>query len=1135
MSSHEWDVHKAELKRRWLDENMKLPELIEHMARKGFSRKAKQYSAQFKKWNWTKYKPSLPPSIDQAFIVTRVEKRKREEGKDSEVIIYGEICPPEKLKKMKYGKGFVSTSDKLAARAAPAPTTPPGIIIRTPEPFDSTPGLDITTFMRLRWHPSLPWLRLCRLFQPELGQDSKILSPVSQRSWLQALNTQGPTTKVDIMDQLNNFVPWADLPRALDSNISARISATLGVLMPEEFEGQHESLSTGRLPLDLYMLANNLTLQAADLSRDALHALDVDTISIFRRIGWSNLKQLAGLLKDQQPALQAMVIKLFVSAVRLFDLKIVELLLKAGVDPDTFIDTPGHPFTPLAWAAWYTHRQSGSMIKLLLNHGASINKMSSGTPAITYAVQRNNLAAIRVLLQNKAAVPLELLAQTMGIIEVDLFKELLSSCPGACGFYRDYVEVGRTRHEGARRSSWVEGYTTLLGAAALADRADILDHILDTFPELVNPVRDESIRPHLSPLGVAIATGSNECIQPLIRAGADIHTVTDFDGHTLAELALVCNNLDAFQILIKNGSKIDEWKLSGKLFTSALIHAIKPEEDILTERSIVSRVDRAQLVAKLIQDGADLNGEYDLPPGTALAAAIEGGDCTILSLLVEAGAATVGQKLRFIGTKEAARFLDQRGLLPEILDAFGAQILAHAIWEQDVDFAQWLVAHKILASVDCSAQENAQLIDKIIETDDLALVEALLEHGLQVTDHHISLSLACIKDGNDTILQRLLRDFRGNAPSALAYAAFQDRADLVQLLLASRAGYDGAPIYTHLHWERPNPDDTEHHPDGRKSYIFPLTHKPQSILELAVEGGSMVCLQMFIKLRTWSPTLVCRALALAIRFSEREMADELYQLRPRLDGPVTLSRLASTPGWDGEQDLVDEEQAPGDFESFTPLQAAAQTQNVSLVQRMLDQSANAGVNVNINCPATGAHGRTALQHAVENGNLQLMDMLLKHGADVNGAPASYAGATALQLASIKGFIGIARRLIDLDARVNAPGAGEHGRTALEGAAEAGRTDVVEMLLQAGAARLDEVDDEQYTNAADLATGNGHAAILNLLSAHDPEWWEEYKHLDDDETDDGVEELEGDHNSPGSPAAAGADAEEWEQWVNLSPG
>ncbi|KAK8033810.1 hypothetical protein PG991_003208 [Apiospora marii] len=125
--------------------------------------------------------------------------------------------------------------------------------------------------------------------------------------------------------------------------------------------------------------------------------------------------------------------------------------------------------------------------------------------------------------------------------------------------------------------------------------------------------------------------------------------------------------------------------------------------------------------------------------------------------------------------------------------------------------------------------------------------------------------------------------------------------------------------------------------------------------------------------------------------------------------------------------------------------------------------------------------RTAFQYAVQAGNMEMIDLLLKYKASVNEPPARYAGATALQLAAIQGSIGITKKLIDLGADVNCPRAPYRGRTALEGAAEHGRLDTVVLLLEVGC-RIDREGRDQYIRAVKLARDNDHVAIASLLES-----------------------------------------------------
>lgn len=129
--------------------------------------------------------------------------------------------------------------------------------------------------------------------------------------------------------------------------------------------------------------------------------------------------------------------------------------------------------------------------------------------------------------------------------------------------------------------------------------------------------------------------------------------------------------------------------------------------------------------------------------------------------------------------------------------------------------------------------------------------------------------------------------------------------------------------------------------------------------------------------------------------------------------------------------------------------------------------------------ATDIEKRTALQHAVQNGHLETIDMLLTHKASVNEPPARHAGATALQLAAIQGSIGLTKKLIDLGADVNGARAIWYGRKALEGAAERVRLDTVMLLLEEGC-NIHGEGREQCIRAVKLARDNDHMEVASML-------------------------------------------------------
>ena len=81
----------------------------------------------------------------------------------------------------------------------------------------------------------------------------------------------------------------------------------------------------------------------------------------------------------------------------------------------------------------------------------------------------------------------------------------------------------------------------------------------------------------------------------------------------------------------------------------------------------------------------------------------------------------------------------------------------------------------------------------------------------------------------------------------------------------------------------------------------------------------------------------------------------------------------------------------------------------------------------------------------------MVERLLAAKADVNAPAAGNFGRTALQAAAGGGHLEVVERLLAAKADVNAPAASiRGGRTALQAAAGGGHLEVVERLMDAGA-------------------------------------------------------------------------------------
>jgi ankyrin repeat protein len=111
---------------------------------------------------------------------------------------------------------------------------------------------------------------------------------------------------------------------------------------------------------------------------------------------------------------------------------------------------------------------------------------------------------------------------------------------------------------------------------------------------------------------------------------------------------------------------------------------------------------------------------------------------------------------------------------------------------------------------------------------------------------------------------------------------------------------------------------------------------------------------------------------------------------------------------------------------------------------------------------------TALEQAVENGNLEIVRTLLLAGASVNAKNDN--GATALMYLRDNASAALVRELVSARAKVNARD--ESGGTALMQAAEESNYEVIKELLDAGA-------------KVDLADANGKTALMFAATNEDP--------------------------------------------------
>lgn len=134
----------------------------------------------------------------------------------------------------------------------------------------------------------------------------------------------------------------------------------------------------------------------------------------------------------------------------------------------------------------------------------------------------------------------------------------------------------------------------------------------------------------------------------------------------------------------------------------------------------------------------------------------------------------------------------------------------------------------------------------------------------------------------------------------------------------------------------------------------------------------------------------------------------------------------------------------------------------------------------IHAIASGYLGRSALQAAVNCGDLNTVEKLLEAGVDANASASEYAGRIALSAAMEDGYLGIVERLLAAGVTVNAIASGCVGRAALREAAEGSFLEIVDMLLEAGVDVNSTASGYMEETAISAAIKNGHSAVAERL-------------------------------------------------------
>ncbi|XP_078698733.1 transient receptor potential cation channel subfamily A member 1 homolog isoform X2 [Branchiostoma floridae x Branchiostoma belcheri] len=163
-------------------------------------------------------------------------------------------------------------------------------------------------------------------------------------------------------------------------------------------------------------------------------------------------------------------------------------------------------------------------------------------------------------------------------------------------------------------------------------------------------------------------------------------------------------------------------------------------------------------------------------------------------------------------------------------------------------------------------------------------------------------------------------------------------------------------------------------------------------------------------------------------------------------------------------------------ELLTPLHFACQSGNLELAQMLFTAAEKLDGWVTISQMVTDQDNdeNTCLHMAVDNGHLELVQLCLEKGADVNRPRTNF--ATPLHLACVSGNLDIVKLLLEHNARSNALNISQEAP--IHKAASYNHAHVVKYLLEKGA-QIDRREKDNFTPLL-LAASEGHVETIQML-------------------------------------------------------
>lgn len=563
--------------------------------------------------------------------------------------------------------------------------------------------------------------------------------------------------------------------------------------------------------------------------------------------------------------------------------------------------------------------------------------------------------------------------------------------------------------------------TTLLVSAAAMGDAKICRMLIEAGVDLD---AHSGLAMRTTALHRAVSNCRTECVKMILEAGADPNLVVDGKTPLHNNACSYMPYQSAFEsvdLLLQHGARVN------------------PPQDCarLTPLQLAVRTGNPELVRLLLDKGADPNLFTTSKIGTALQMACTmSKNAIIVELLIDAGADVDSysgyqfhaREEKDYADSDAESYSSDEDEDDGIDSVFGNAVkppILLAAENENWEAVQLLLEEGAAINAGLKKSPSRVLQEELenfeipvltplqaaVRAENITMTRMLLANGAHVNQkmegkHGFTALQIGATVGNERLVDILLRKGAAiNAPAGVYHGrtALQAAASHLDTTLMSLLLREGADVNAH-----------------------PALSEGRTALQIAAAAGNIEGVRLLLDANATvniDPSLTGGITTLEAGFmaTDQEVKSEIVHL---------LLRAGASP----VAHQIDQEQ-------YAPLHSAVRREDLSMIRILLER----GASPNIGFCDSGARKVTPLQRAAFQGNNDIVQELIMHGAEVNAPPYWKGGHTSLQAAALRGHESTVKILLSFGADIKSGIARVDGVSAIE-ASVRGRNDLITRLL-----------------------------------------------------------------------------------------